>query len=333
MTQIHEPDAPNGERPVAAGRNADGPHDIPARGWLQVLKRVKTESVADNASLMAGGVAFFALLAIVPLLVAALSIWGLFASPTDATRLIRDIATGLPHSAQRLITQQLRSITRRSNGGLSITAAIGLLIALWSASSGTKRLIEAVNIAYDEAEERGFVRLRALSLVLTIGALVFAFVAIALIAVVPTAIADAGVPRGARIVIDIAIWVLLALMMMGALAVIYRVGPDRRDPAWRWVSWGAVIATVAWLIGSALFALYASNVGNYDRTYGSLGGVVVLMLWLFLTALVVILGAELNAELEAQTTRDTTVGPERPRGDRHATAADAFASEPSRPTE
>ena len=333
MMQIHDPDAPNGERPVAAGRNADAPHDIPARGWLQVLKRVKTESVADNASLLAGGVAFFALLAIVPLLVAALSIWGLFASPTDATRLIRDIATGLPHSAQRLIMQQLRSITRRSNGGLSITAAISLLIALWSASSGTKHLIEAVNAAYDEDEERGFVRVRALALVLTIGAIVFAFVAIALIAVVPTAIADAGVPRGARIVIDIAIWVLLAFMMMGALAVIYRVGPDRRDPAWRWVSWGAVIATVAWLIGSALFALYASNVGNYDQTYGSLGGVVVLMLWLFLTALVVILGAELNAELEAQTARDTTVGPERPRGDRDATAADTLASEPSRRTE
>ena len=122
-------------------------------------------------------------------------------------------------------------------------------------------------------------------------------------------------------------------MMMGALAVIYRVGPDRRDPAWRWVSWGAVIATVAWLIGSALFALYASNVGNYDQTYGSLGGVVVLLLWLYLTAMVVILGAELNAELEAQTARDTTVGPERPRGDRDATAADALASEPSRHTD
>jgi membrane protein len=157
-----------------------------------------------------------------------------------------------------------------------------------------------------------------LALALTIGEIVFAFVAIALIAVVPTAITDAGVPRGARIVIDIAIWVLLALMMMGALAVIYRVGPDRRDPAWRWVSWGAVIATVAWLIGSALFALYASNVGNYDQTYGSL---------------VVVLGAELNAELEAQTARDTTVGPERPRGDRDATAADTLASEPSRQTE
>ena len=148
----------------------------------------------------------------------------------------------------------------------------------------------------------------------------------------PTAIADAGVPRGARIVIDIAIWVLLALLMIGALAAIYRVGPDRRDPAWRWVSWGAVIATVAWLIGSAL-ALYASNLGNYDQTYGSLGGVVVLMLWLFLTALVGILGAELNAELEAQTARDTTVGPERPRSDRDATAADTLASEPSRHTE
>jgi membrane protein len=292
------------------------------------VKRVKYEATADNASLLAGGVAFFALLAIVPLLVAVLAVWGIFASPADATRLIHDIASGLPNSAQRLVTQQLRSITNRSNGGLGLTALISLVIALWSASSGTKHLIEAVNTAYDEDEQRGFVKVRALALLLTLGAIVFLLVAIALIAVVPSALGDAGVPEPARVVIEIAVWPLLAIMMVLALGVLYRIGPDRHDPKWRWVSWGAVVATALWLVGSAAFSLYASNFGSYDQTYGSLGGVVVLMLWLYITALVVVLGAELNAALETQTIRDSTTGPERPLGERNAQAADSVPSDP-----
>jgi membrane protein len=305
-----------------AGRDADAPQEIPPRGWLEVLKRVKSEATTDNASLLAGGVAFFALLAIVPLLVAALSIWGLFANPSDATRLIRDIATGLPNSAQRLVTQQLRSISQKSNAGLGITAIVSLLIALWSASSGTKHLIEAVNTAYDEDEDRGFVKVRALAILFTLGAIAFMILAIGFIAIVPSALDDAGVPSEVRVVVEIAVWPLLAVMMILALAVLYRFAPSRRNPEWRWVSWGAVFATVAWLVGSAVFALYASNLGSYDKTYGSLGGVVVLMLWLFITALVVVLGAELNAALETQTAHDTTVGEARPLGQRDATAAD-----------
>jgi membrane protein len=317
--RLEQPDAGAVDVP---GREAAAPQEIPRRGWLRVVKRVKAEAVQDNASLLAGGVAFFALLAIVPLLVAALSIWGLFADPADATRLIRDIATGLPDSAQRLVTQQLRSISRRSNAGLGLTAIVSLIVALWSASSGTKHLIEAVNTAYDEEEQRGFVRVRALAILFTVGAILFMIVALALIAVVPNALADAGVPRAVRIVIDVAVWPVLAAMMIVALALIYRFAPDRRDPQWRWVSSGAVFATIAWLAGSALFALYASNLGTYDETYGSLGGVVVLMLWLFITALVIVLGAELNAALETQTARDTTVGRPRPLGQRDARAAD-----------
>jgi len=306
-----------------AGSDADRPAEIPPRGWLQVAKRVKREATADNASLLAGGVAFFALLALVPLLVAVLAIWGIFASPADATRLIRDLASGLPESAHRLVTHQLRSIATRSNGGLGITALVSIAIALWSASSGTKHLIEAVNTAYDEEEKRGFVRVRALALALTLGAIVFLLVAIGLIAVVPSALDDAGVPDAVRIAVEIAIWPVLGVMMVLGLAVLYRVAPARDDPKWRWVSWGAVVATVLWLVGSAAFALYASNFGSYDTTYGSLGGVVVLMLWLYITALVVVLGAELNAALETQTARDSTTGPERPLGQRGAEAADS----------
>jgi membrane protein len=255
-----------------------------------------------------------------------LAIWGIFASPSDATRLIRDIASGLPNSAQRLVTQQLRSIANRSNSGLGLTAIISLVVACWSASSGTKHLIEAVNVAYDEEEGRGFVKVRALALGLTLGAILFLLVTIALIAVVPSALSDAGVPDAVRIAIEIAIWPVLAVMMVFGLAVLYRLAPDRDDPKWRWASWGAVIATALWLVSSAAFALYASNFGSYDETYGSLGGVVVLLLWLYITALVVVLGAEINAALETQTARDSTTGPEQPLGRRGAEAADSVPS-------
>jgi membrane protein len=308
------------------GGEADRPGEIPPRGWLQVAKRVKDEAKADNISLLAGGVAFFAVLAVVPLLVAVLAIWGIFASPSDATRLIGDIASGLPNSAQRLVTQQLRSIANRSNSGLGLTAIVSLVIACWSASSGTKHLIEAINVAYDEEEGRGFVKVRALALALTLGAILFLLVAIGLIAVVPSALSDAGVPDAVRVAIEIAIWPVLAAMMVFGLAVLYRLAPDRNDPRWRWASWGAVIATALWLVGSAAFALYASNFGSYDETYGSLGGVVVLLLWLYITALVVVLGAEINAALETQTARDSTTGPEQPLGQRGAQAADSIPS-------
>jgi membrane protein len=308
------------------GVEADRPGEIPPRGWFEVTKRVKDEAKADNISLLSGGVAFFAVLAVVPLLVAVLALWGIFASPSDATRLIRDVASGLPDSALRLVTQQLRSIANRSNSGLGLTAIISLVIACWSASSGTKHLIEAVNVAYDEEEGRGFVKVRALALGLTLGAILFLLVAIALIAVVPSALSDAGVPDAVRVAIEIAIWPVLAVMMVFGLAVLYRLAPDRDDPKWRWASWGAVIATALWLVGSAAFALYASNFGSYDQTYGSLGGVVVLLLWLYITALVVVLGAEINAALETQTARDSTTGPEQPLGQRGAEAADSVPS-------
>jgi len=206
-------------RAAGPGRDAETPAEIPTRGWLQVLKRVKREAVQDNTSLLAGGVAFFALLAIVPLLVAALSIWGLFADAHDATKLIRDLASGLPHSARQLVSQQLRNIANRSSAGLGVTALISIVVALWSASSGTKHLIEAVNAAYDEEEDRNFVKVRAIALGFTFGAIVLGFVVIALIAVLPSALADAGVPHGVRVVTDAAVWPLLGVMMIVAFGI------------------------------------------------------------------------------------------------------------------
>ncbi len=169
-------------------------------------------------------------------------------------------------------------------------------------------------------------RVRVLAILFTLGAIVFLLFSVGLIAVLPSALRDAGVPDAVRTALDALRWPVLALSMMVSLSVVYRVAPDRRDPKWRWASWGAIAAMLAWIVGSAIFAFYTSNLGHYDQTYGSLGGVVVVMLWLYLTALVVIVGAELNAELERQTSRDSTVGEPKPRGQRNAQVADALAS-------
>jgi membrane protein len=182
----------------------------------------------------------------------------------------------------------------------------------------------AINAAYDEDDTRGFVKRRGLALLLTIGAILFLVIAFAAIALLPSILADTGLGDAGRIAAGAARWVVLFGGMLVALGVLYRYAPDRDQPRWSWVTPGAILATVLWIAGSALFAFYAANFGKYNETYGSLAAVVVVMLWLFLTALAIILGAELNAELERQTARDTTKGPEVPMGERRATAADTL---------
>ena len=304
------------------GRRSDEPSDIPKRGWKDILIRVKNEAKDDNLSLLSGGVAFFAMLSLVPALVAVVSIYGLVADPSDIERQVRDYTQALPAEARQLVTQQLRNVVDSSSSGLGLAAIGGVLLALWSASSAVKHLITAVNAIYDEDEERGFVKVRGLSVLLAVAAALFLVAAILLIAFLPSALGDSSLGTGARWVLNILRWPLLALGMILALAVVYRVGPDRDDPKWRWVSAGALFATVGWVVASLLFSVYASNFGNYNETYGSLGAVIVLMLWLYLSALLVLLGAELNAETEHQTAKDTTVGPERPMGTRRARMAD-----------
>ena len=308
VTSTLERDTKRDKKNGAPRTSATDPTDIPPKGWLQAAKRLKAEAKQDNVALLAGGVAFFALLALVPTFVAALAIWGLFAAPADAQRLIGDIASALPQSAERLLNQQLGDIVSRSNGSLGITAAITLAVALWGASSGMKHLMEAVNTAYDEEETRGFFKVRGMALLFTLGGIAFLLTTVVLIAVLPTAIDETGLGDAARIAVQVIAWPVLAVLMMLGLAVIYRYAPDRRDPEWQWVSPGAIFATVVWLAASALFAVYAANFGDYDKTYGSLGGVVVLMMWLFITATVIILGAELNAALEEQTAHDASDG-------------------------
>lgn len=307
------------------GRSADEPNEIPRRGWLEVLKRTKAEAKVDDLPLLAGGVAFFGLLALVPALAAIVSIYGLVADPSDVDRQVRDILAGSPAEVQELVTQQMEAVTDQSSGGLGVTAFVGLALALWSASSGMKHLIGAVNVAYDEEEGRGFVALRLRALALTVGAIGFVVVAVAVITGLPAVLAGSGLSGPTRAIVSVLRFPLLGAGLVVGLAVLYRFGPDRDAPRWSWTAPGTIVATVVWLAASVGFSLYTATAGSYAETYGALGAVVVLMLWLMISAAAVVLGAEVNAEAEKETARDTTVGRPRPIGRRDATAADTVA--------
>lgn len=307
------------------GREAESPTDVPPRGWWDVLKRVRAEAKDDNVPLLAGGVAFFGLLAIVPGLVALLSLYGLVADPADIQQQVEDALQAAPQEVRDLVSQQLSTVADSASGAALVGLIVGVAVALWSASSGMSHLMEAINAAYDEDETRGFIKKRGMSILLTLGAILFMIFALAIIAVVPQVVESVGIGIVGEVFIWIARYVVLLGGMMIALAVLYRLAPDRDDPKWRWTSPGALVATIVWIIASALFSLYVSNFGSYNETYGTLATVVVLMLWLQITALVVIYGAELNAELERQTRKDTTAGPAEGMGRRGAYAADTVA--------
>ena len=309
------------------GHEAESPTQIPPRGWWQVTRRAFAESKADHVPMLAGGVAFFAFLAVFPALIAGLTLYGLVADPAQVAQQVETLAATLPREAQPLIVDQLRSVVAGSDRALGIGLVVSLLAAIWSASSGTGNLIQAINLAYDEDETRGFLKLRGTALLLTLGAIVFVLITLALVAIVP-ALLDA-LPLGpvATVLAQVVRWALLIAVVIASLAVVYRVAPDRDAPRIRWASTGAVVATVLWVAGSAAFSLYVDNFGSYNRTYGALAGVIVLLLWLYLTSYVVLLGAEINAEAERQTERDTTRGRPVPMGERRAVAADEVADQ------
>ena len=331
QTERREAEAPAPHVPseaVLPGVHAEKPTEIPARGWLQIVKRAWAENSADNMPIIGAGVAFFAFLAVFPALIATISLYGLVASPETVARQIESLSDQLPEDAQSLLSTQLTAITENSGGALTISLIISILAALWSASGGTGNLITAVNLAYDEVETRGFVKRKLLALGLTLGAIVFVLVTFGLIAVVP-AVLDA-LPLGVvgTVLAQVLRWVLLLGVMAGALSVLYRVAPDRDAPKFRWVSLGSVVVTVIWAVISLLFSIYVDNFGSYDKTYGAIAGVIVLMLWLQLTVFLVLLGAEINSETEHQTAVDTTEGEPQPMGQRDATMADEVADPP-----
>jgi membrane protein len=321
---ITPPVAANGDvHDDGHGRDADSPKDIPAKGWKDIAIRVKREVKEDNMGLVGAGVAFYTLLALFPAIVALISLYGLVVDPPQVTKKVGDLLEFMPKASRDVIQQQLENITASPKAGLGIGLAVSVLAALWSASGGMRALMTGLNIAYDEQESRKFIKLRLVSLALTLGAVLLAIVSMGGVIGVPAAF-DASEPIG--MALAWLRWPVLAAIMMAGLAVVYRYGPDRDDPKWTWVSWGAGIATLLWVIASAVFSFYVSSFGKFNKTYGTLAGVVVLMLWLSLSSFIVLLGAEINSELERQTAKDTTKGPDRPIGERDAYAADTVGA-------
>ncbi|HXV94223.1 MAG TPA: YihY/virulence factor BrkB family protein [Pseudonocardia sp.] len=310
------------------GEEAGVPTQIPPRGWWQVTRRAVKESSEDNIPMLAAGVAFFAFLAIPPALIAGLTLWGLVADPQQVTQQVEALARSLPEETQPLITDQLNSVASTSSQALGIGLVVSLLGALWSASSGVGNLMKAVNIAYDEDETRGFLKLRAIALVLTLGAIVFVLITVALITVVPPLLEALQLGTVGTVLAQVVRWLLLLVVVVGGLAVVYRFAPDRDSPKFLWTSTGALVATALWLLGTIGFSLYVNYFGNYNKTYGALAGVIVLLLWLYLTSYIVLLGAEINSESEKQTRQDTTTGEPVPMGERRAQAADVLADPP-----
>ena len=317
---------PEGQQ--AQAPDAVRPTDIPARGWLDVVRRTRKEIKDDNVTLIAAGVAFYAMLAIFPALIAVVTIYGLVAEPADVQRQVDSFAESMPPGAGDLLTAQLQQIVETRKQSLSIALAISLAAALWSASAGIQSLIKGLNIIYDEQETRGFIRLRGLALVLTIGAIVVVLGALALIAVLPAVLREVGLGRAGELAVSIGRWPALVVLIAVALAVLYRLGPNRANPRFRWMSRGALVAVVLWVAVSAGFSWYVSNFGSYGQTYGSLGAVIVLLLWLWLSALAALIGAELDAEIEHEATRRTT-SPEGPTAERES-AAGPFGESPRR---
>jgi membrane protein len=309
------------------GRQAEQPQQIPPSGWKDIAKRTLKEAKQDQVPLLAAGVAFYTLLSLFPAIIAGVSIYGLVADPQTVRDQINRLAESLSPETAKLIAQQIEQITAGAGGALGVATVLGILTALWSASSGMKALVTGVNMAYDETETRKFAKLRGLSILLTLGAMALLAIAGATIAGFPP-IAD-NLPVVLQWVVAVLRFVVLAALLILGLAVLYRYAPDRDQPRWTWVSWGSAIATLLWVLASIGFSVYANSFGNYNKTYGALAGIIILMFWLFLTAYVVLLGAELNTEMELQTARDTTKGPEQPMGERGGHAADHVAESPT----
>ena len=316
------------ERP---GDQAEVPTQIPAKGWWQVTRRAFKESSADNVGILAGGVAYAAFLAVFPALIAGISLFGLVADPATIAQQAEGVLAALPETAQQLLRDQIVSLTQAPSGALSFSLVVSILLALWSASSGTSSLMTGINIAYDEQESRNFLKLRGTALLLTLGAIVFVLLTLALVAVVPAVLNALQLGTLINVIVQVVRWFLLVVLIVVALAVVYRLAPDRDAPKLKWTSVGAVVSAVLWVLASLGFSLYVNNFGNYNKTYGALAGVVVLLLWLYLTGYIILLGAEINAESEKQTKKDTTTGPPVPMGERRAEAADTVADPPEPP--
>ncbi|HWK67378.1 MAG TPA: YihY/virulence factor BrkB family protein [Rhizobiaceae bacterium] len=309
---------------AARGRNAHSPSQMTWRGWRDVLWRVWREADADRLMLIAAGTTYYLLLALFPALAAFVSLYGFFADPATISGHLSYLAGLLPEDGIKIIRDQLNALTAKSERTLSLSFLVAFAIAFWSANSGIKALFEAMNIVYDEREKRGFITLNLVAVLYTLGAMAVGLVLITAIGIVPAVLALVNLGGEADLVIRLARWPLIVVLIAVGISLIYRYGPSRERAKWRWVTWGGALATVAWLVVSIGFSFYLENFAQYNVTYGSLGAVVGFMIWTWLSVLVLLIGGELNSELEHQTAVDSTTGPPQPMGQRGAVMADTL---------
>ncbi len=274
--------------------------------WRKLARRLRGELKNDNVGLIAAGVAFYGFFSLFPTLFSVVAIYGLVADADQVAEQVAAVGGVLPSSAQGIVEAELTRLASGSSSALGWGLGVSLAIALWSAGKGIRGLIGAMNIAYDEEERRGFVKRAGLTLVLTVGGVVTAIVAIALVAVVPAVLSSVGLGGAAQVGAEVARWIILIGLVLFGLAVLYRVGPCRASPKWRWVTPGSVTAAVLWLLASVGFSLYIDFFSNYQKTFGSLAGVAILLMWFYISALVIIVGAEINAVSEATPRSGTT---------------------------
>jgi membrane protein len=308
------------------GRDAESPSDIPAKGWKDILWRVYG-NVSDHRILaLAAGMTYYSILAIFPALAALVAIYGLFTDPASIAKHLDVVSGFIPGGAAEVAREQLTRVASKGGSTLGFTFAIGLIISLWSANAAMKALFDTLNIVYGEQEKRGLLKLNAMSLGFTLAAIAFILSALAAVVVIPVILEYLGLSNAADLLIRIARWPAMFLALAIGLSFIYRFGPSREAPRWRWITWGSAAATIMWIVASALFSFYAANFGTFNETYGSLGAAIGFMTWLWISAIAILLGAELNAEMEHQTKRDTTTGGPKPLGTRGAKMADTLGA-------
>ena len=309
-------------REPGRGREANAPGEIPPRGWADILWRVFW-GVSENRILTtSGGVAFFALLAVFPAIAAVVSLYGLFTDPNTIGTQLSVLAGILPFGILQVVTDQITSVAKQGTQTLGTAFVVSVVIATLSANSGVAALFDALNVVYYEREKRSFIRLYLITLLFTVAGMTFVMMAMMAVIVLPVSLKLLGLEAMTGRLFSILRWPFLLATVCASLAVVYRYGPSRRDAKWRWVSWGSVVAGLLWIGVSMLFSSYVTTFDSYNRVYGTLGAGVGFMVWLWISAVIVLLGAQLNAESEHQTSRDTTEGLAKPMGSRGAMMAD-----------
>ncbi|XYD11857.1 YihY/virulence factor BrkB family protein (plasmid) [Methylobacterium sp. NMS12] len=307
------------------GRRASKPTEIPAKGWKDIALRTYRDVGENRIMLVSAGVTFFALLAIFPAVAALVSVYGLVADASTINDQFASLQGILPQGALEIVGEQVKSLNEKGNATLGFSLFLGIALSVWSANGGMKHIFDALNLVYNEREKRNFLVLNLVSLAFTAGALLFLILALVAVVVLPVVFEFIGVGKDAWW-LALLRWPVLLLAVLGGLAVLYRYGPSRDAPRWRWVTGGSAVAAVLWLGGSLLFSWYVANFGSYNKTYGSLGAAIGFMTWIWISTTIVLLGAQVNAEVEHQTAKDTTVGEPQPLGTRGAKMADSVGA-------